>query len=124
MKKLLFISLILIFSFSCKKAEVRKGIEGEWIYNGYDCSCGNPSQFSGGGTTIYNFGECSRKENKEGVCILTVNDTIEYTYQIINKGTELTYRNATYSIYLDGDNLDLIRGYGGKGYDKYTFIRK
>jgi hypothetical protein len=126
MKKLLYLYIILTFSFSCKKAEVRKDIEGSWTLDAYICHCNSPYQYSSGGTDIYDFGNCSRKMNKKNSCVLTVNAGEETSYQIIEKGKIIVIDDRTYKVNLRENTLKLewVEGNSYNSYlGTYTFIR-
>tara|TARA_B110001469_G_C9532255_1_gene264539 strand:+ start:168 stop:572 length:405 start_codon:yes stop_codon:yes gene_type:complete len=124
MKKLIYISVLLTFSFSCKKAEVRKGIEGLWKIEKFTYNIQYPGGIVSG---TYEFFDCSRKENKEVDCIVSrtfvpffydsiyPERTQSYSFQVINRGKEITIGKTKYRVDLNDYELVLYEILEEKG---------
>lgn len=122
MKKLIYLLLVLFFAFSCKKAEVRKGIEGEWILKSMETSWNDRNDFIGTGIAVWDFGSCSNKMNRKETCIMTKYN-YEHFYKIVKGGKKVIIDETTYNVDINWDNMVLFEGTSSKIGTTYTFIR-
>lgn len=108
---------------SCKKAKVRKGVEGTWkvqsiTFNGVSWEEEMGEGYEYNGTWVFN--DCSSKDNESGLCTCDVTTTITFpdgtvsdpengsiSYKILDKGESILFEEEIMKIDLSDDVLIL-----------------
>ena len=119
---LLFFLTALILFPSCKKAKIRKNIEGIWTFESLTVNAQNDSRDISG---TYTFNKCSSKDNRKGNCTVNQDLTISVSgstpettrnilkYRVLKKGERILLDDTEYSVSIEDSKMTLTSDDGG-----------